>query len=57
MGIIYLKDGYELHTYDMTVYPTEMTFNIMATKIQKLWKSYYYKNLLVKAYNKRKCVI
>ena len=53
MGIVYLKDGYELHTYNMTVYPTEMTYNIMASKIQKWWKSLYIKRLIKKAYNKR----
>lgn len=54
MGVIELKNGYQLFTFDMLVVPTETTYNIMATKIQRWWKPLYYKILINKAYKKRK---
>jgi hypothetical protein len=53
MGIIELKDGYMLLTYNMTVYATDKTFDIMARKIQKWWKPLYYRLLIQKARNQR----
>lgn len=53
MGVIELKDGYLLYTYDMSVIPTEKTYIIMATKIQKWWKPIYYRNLIEKAHKRR----
>ena len=52
MGVIELKNGYQLFTFDMLVVPTETTYNIMATKIQRWWKPLYYKILINKAYSK-----
>ena len=54
MGIIELHDGFELHTYDMIVRPTNKTYNIMAAKIQKWWKPKYYRILIQKAHTRRK---
>jgi hypothetical protein len=53
MGVIELKDGYLLRTYDMSVIPTEKTYIIMAKKIQRWWKPIYYKILIKKAFEKR----
>lgn len=54
MGVIELKNGFLLFTHDMSVIPTEKTYVIMATKIQKWWKPIYYKILIQKALNRRK---
>lgn len=35
MGVIEIKDGYLLFTHDWSKIPTEKTYHIMATKIQK----------------------
>jgi hypothetical protein len=38
MGVIEIKDGYLLFTHDWSKIPTEKTYHIMATKIQKFWR-------------------
>jgi hypothetical protein len=54
MGVIELKDGYLFLTGDFSIIPTEKTYHIMATKIQKWWKIIYYKILIEKAHKRRK---
>ena len=54
MGVINLNDGYILYTFNMSVVPTDKTYHIMATKIQRWWKPLYYKILIDKAHIKRK---
>lgn len=54
MGIIE-KDGMLLFTHDMRIIYTKKTYDIMAIKIQKWWKPFYYKNLIEKALNEKAC--
>jgi hypothetical protein len=53
MGVFEDKDGYLIFTHDWSKIPTEKTYIIMATKIQKWWKLIYYKILIEKAHKTR----
>lgn len=55
MGVFEDKDGYLIFTHNWSRIPTDKTFIIMATKIQKWWKPIYYRILIEKAH-KRRCV-
>lgn len=53
MGIIEVNDGYILFTYNLRKVPTEKTYELMATKIQKWWRTMRYKFIIKKAYMRR----
>ena len=53
MGVIELTNGYLLFTQDMRIEPSVKTYDIMIRKIQKWWKTIYYKLLIQKAHKKR----
>lgn len=54
MGVYEDKDGYLIFTHNWSRIPTEKTFFIMATKIQKWWKPIYFKILIEKAHKRRR---
>jgi hypothetical protein len=53
MGVFEDKNGYLIFTHNWSKIPTDKTFIIMATKIQKWWKPIYYKILIEKAHKRR----
>lgn len=55
MGVFEDKDGYLIFTHNWSRIPTDKTFIIMATKIQKWWKPIYYRILIEKAHKKTLC--